>query len=136
MTPNSGNDPSQDTNRYLEAWADQMLFIWMEKIYKYDINLSYSLVQSLVLESLEKDTTGTIRRIEFSFLEYGLYVDRGTGREIPRGNSGDIGFTPKRQPRPWYSKKLYASLMNLLQDLPTITGEETITMFRRVIQSK
>ena len=48
-----------------------------------------------------------------AFLEYGLWQDYGTGRETPRGNSGDIGRTKVRQCRKWFSRKYYASVMNI-----------------------
>ena len=47
------------------------------------------------------------------FLEYGLWQDYGVGRETPRGNSGDIGRAKVRQRRPWFSKRYYASVLNL-----------------------
>ncbi len=40
-----------------------------------------------------------------SFLEYGLWQDYGTGRETPRGNSGDLGRAKRRQRRSWFSRK-------------------------------
>jgi hypothetical protein len=44
---------------------------------------------------------------------YGLWQDYGTGRETPRGNSGDIGKAKVRQRRKWFSRKYYASVMNI-----------------------
>ncbi len=46
-------------------------------------------------------------------MQYGLWQDYGTGRETPRGNSGDLGRAKKRQRRRWFSRKYYASVMNL-----------------------
>ena len=46
-------------------------------------------------------------------MQYGLWQDYGTGRETPRGNSGDIGRTKVRQRRKWFSRKYYASVMNI-----------------------
>lgn len=37
----------------------------------------------------------------------------GTGREVPRGNTGDIRHGKVRQCRKWFSTKYYASVMNL-----------------------
>ena len=48
-----------------------------------------------------------------AFLEYGLWQDYGTGRETPRGNSGDIGRAKVRKRRKWFSRKYYASVMRL-----------------------
>ena len=46
-------------------------------------------------------------------MQYGLWQDYGTGRETPRGNSGDLGRAKKRKRRRWFSRKYYASVMRL-----------------------
>ena len=48
-----------------------------------------------------------------TFLEYGLWQDFGTGKEIPRGNSGDLVREKKRVAKKWFSKKYYCSVLNL-----------------------
>ena len=48
-----------------------------------------------------------------TFLEYGLWQDYGTGKETPRGDSGDIGRAKRRQRRKWFSAKYYASVMRI-----------------------
>jgi hypothetical protein len=57
-------------------------------------------------------------------LEYGLWQDYGTGRETPRGNSGDIGRDKVRQRRRWFSRKYYASVMNLRDFFAENLGKE------------
>ena len=58
-----------------------------------------------------------------AFLEYGLWQDYGTGRETPRGNSGDIGRAKVRQRRKWFSRKCYASVMNIKEFYETNIGK-------------
>lgn len=58
-----------------------------------------------------------------AFLEYGLWQDYGTGRETPRGNSGDIGRAKVRQRRKWFSRKYYASVMNIKEFYETNIGK-------------
>jgi hypothetical protein len=53
-------------------------------------------------------------------MQYGLWQDYGTGRETPRGNSGDLGRAKKR--RRWFSRKYYASVMNLKEFLEENIG--------------
>ena len=48
-----------------------------------------------------------------TFLEYGLWQDFGTGKETPRGNHGDIGRAKKGKRRRLFSRKYYASVMNI-----------------------
>jgi len=57
-------------------------------------------------------------------IQYGLWQDYGTGRETPRGNSGDLGRAKRRQRRKWFSRKYYASVMNLKEFLETNIGAE------------
>ena len=45
-------------------------------------------------------------------------------KEIPRGNNGDIGREKKRVAKPWFSKKYYASVMNLRDFLADNIGQE------------
>ena len=48
----------------------------------------------------------------------------GTGRETPRGNSGDLGRAKKRQRRRWFSRKYYASVMRLKEFYEENIGRE------------
>jgi hypothetical protein len=59
-----------------------------------------------------------------AFLEYGLWQDYGTGRETPRGNSGDIGRDKVRKRRRWFSRKYYASVMNIRDFFADNLGKE------------
>jgi hypothetical protein len=59
-----------------------------------------------------------------AFLEYGLWQDYGTGKETPRGNSGDIGREKKRKRRRWFSKKYYSSVMNIRDFFADNLGRE------------
>ena len=56
-------------------------------------------------------------------MHYGLWQDYGTGRETPRGNSGDLGRAKKRQRRRWFSRKYYASVMRLKEFYEENVGE-------------
>ena len=62
------------------------------------------------------------------FLEYGLWQDYGTGKEVARSNSGDIGRDKVRQRRRWFSRKFYASFMNLKEFMADSIGREFIGM--------
>lgn len=59
-----------------------------------------------------------------SFNTYGLFQNYGTGREVPRGNPGDIGHDKVRQPRKWFSPKYYASVMNIKEFMADSLGRE------------
>ena len=53
--------------------------------------------------------------LEHSFNAYGIFVDYGTGSNTPRGNSGDLddGFVNRRKRLRWFSRKCFASVMNI-----------------------
>lgn len=83
-----------------------------------------SLLQGL--KSLPIKADGRFFEVSLSqaFLEYGLWQDYGTGRETPRGNSGDLGRTKIRQRRRWFSRKYYASVMNIKEFFADNLGKE------------
>lgn len=60
------------------------------------------------------------KRIDFSFLKYLHYVDRGVGREVYKGNSGNLGFKPKRRKKKWY----YAIFMGQARALERIVNQK------------
>lgn len=70
-----------------------------------------------------------------SFLEYGLWQNFGTGKEIPRGNKGDIGRERKRKKKPWFSRKYYASVMNLRDFLSDNIAHEFVGVVAQALIS-
>lgn len=46
---------------------------------------------------------------------FGIWLGQyySMGKEMPKGNSGDLGKAKKRQRRRWFSLKYYASVMRL-----------------------
>lgn len=105
-----------EINDTLKAWADIVLEKWHNKLTElkvYDQGYLYdSLLYELLLNAGEN-----IQKIEFTFKLYGVFVDIGVGKEVKKGNSGDLGFTPKRKPKEWYSKKFYGQVMRLREIL-------------------
>ena len=110
--------------KYILAFNATMLEIWKERI-----TLLEGIDTGLLLRSplaLPVKADGRFFEVTLSqaFLEYGLWQDYGVGRETPRGNSGDIGRRKVRQRRPWFSKKYYASVLNLRDFLGENIGQE------------
>jgi len=99
--------------KFVLAFNTTMINIWKERIVLLDVRDTDALLFSPI--SLPVKADGRFFEVTLSqqFLEYGLWQDYGVGRETPRGNSGDIGRAKKRQRRPWFSRKYYASVMNL-----------------------
>lgn len=114
----------QEREKYVMAFNDTMLKIWQEQITLLEVIDTGQLLASP--RSLPVRADGRFFEVGLSqtFLEYGLWQDYGTGKETPRGNSGDIGREKKRKRRRWFSKKYYASVMNIRDFFADNLGKE------------
>ena len=106
-------EAQEEREKYIKAWNDTMLHIWQERITLLEVIDTGRLLASPVALPVRADGRFVEVTLSQEFLEYGLWQDYGVGRETPRGNSGDIGHAKVRQRRPWFSKKYYASVLNL-----------------------
>ena len=103
----------QERQKFVNAFNDTMLKIWQEQITLLGVIDTGALLASPKALPVRADGRYFEVGLSQTFLEYGLWQDYGTGRETPRGNSGDIGRAKVRQRRKWFSRKYYASVMNL-----------------------
>ena len=110
--------------KYILAFNATMLEIWKERITLLEVIDTGLLLRSPLALPLKADGRFFEVTLSQAFLEYGLWQDYGVGRETPRGNSGDIGRRKVRQRRPWFSKKYYASVLNLRDFLGENIGQE------------
>ena len=106
-----------------------MLDIWQERIYRLGVMHTGALWRSPLSMPVRADGRFLDVSLSQTFLEYGLWQDLGVGREVPHGNSGDIGREKKRQRRRWFSTKYYASVMNLRDFMAESLGNEFTGMF-------
>lgn len=113
MENNKQQQAQNEREKYVMAFNDTMLKIWQEQITLLGVIDTHSLLRSPI--ALPVRTDGRFFEVGLSqaFLEYGLWQDYGTGRETPRGNSGDLGHEKVRGRRRWFSRKYYASVMNI-----------------------
>ena len=113
-----------ERKKYVEAFNDTMIKIWQEQITLLGVIDTHSLLRSPT--ALPVRTDGRFFEVGLSqaFLEYGLWQDYGTGRETPRGNTGDIGREKVHQRRRWFSRKYYASVMNIKEFFADNLGKE------------
>ena len=110
--------------KYILAFNSTMLEIWKERITLLEVIDTGLLLRSPLALPVKADGRFFEVTLSQAFLEYGLWQDYGVGRETPRGNSGDIGRRKVRQRRPWFSKKYYASVLNLRDFLGENIGQE------------
>ena len=103
----------QEREKYVLAFTDTLIKIWQEQITLLDVIDTRQLLASPMAVPVRADGRFFEVGLSQAFLEYGLWQDYVTGKETPRGNSGDIGREKKRKRRRWFSKKYYSSVMNI-----------------------
>lgn len=110
--------------KYVAAFNNTMVKIWKEQITLMGIVDTGRLLNSPVGIRCDKDDRITNITLSQSFLEYGLWQNYGTGKEVARGNPGDIGRDKVRKKRPWMSRKFFASFMNIKEFMAESLGRE------------
>ena len=95
----------EERQKYISAFNDTMIKIWKEQITLLGVIDTGSLLRSTLPLSMSADGKFSQVSLSQTFLEYGRYQDYGTGGEVPRGNSGDLGSEKKRQRRRRFSRK-------------------------------
>jgi hypothetical protein len=115
--PMSGNDNEQleARRKYVTAFNATMVKIWREQI---------ALLGAVDTGALYRSTVGISMTADGKFNTYGLFVDYGTGRNTPRGNPGDIGKSNGRKRKRWFSRKYFASVMNIQEFYADSLGQE------------
>lgn len=113
----------KEREKFVTAFNDTMVKIWQEQITLLGVIDTGALLASPKAVAMRADGRFFEVSLSQAFLEYGLWQDYGTGRETPRGNSGDIGRAKVRQRRKWFSRKYYASVMNIKEFYETNIGK-------------
>lgn len=122
-------DPIEQREKFVEGWNNTMVDIWRERIRLLKVVDTGALLGSPLQLPVRADGRFYDITLSQTFLEYGLWQDLGTGREVPIGNPGDIGREKKRERRRWFSTKYYASIMKLRDFMAQSLGEEFKSMF-------
>lgn len=115
--------------KFVEAWNKTMIDIWQERIAKLDVIDTGALWRSPLHLPVRADGRFYDVTLSQTFIEYGLWQDLGTGREVPHGNPGDIGHDKVRKRRRWFSLKYFSSVMNLRDFMAESLGAEFKSMF-------
>lgn len=123
---NGNTNPEEERRKYVNAFNATMIKIWREQITLLGVVDTGALYRSTVGISTQADGKFTSVTLAQSFNTYGLFVDYGTGSNTPRGNSGDLGegFTNNRKHRRWFSRKYFASVMNLQEFFADNLGKD------------
>lgn len=124
MSGASDKEQLEARRKYVRAFNTTMVKIWREQISLLGVVDTGALYRSTVGVSLTADGKFIDITLSQAFNTYGLFVDYGTGRNTPRGNSGDIGRANPRKRKRWFSRKYYASVMNIQEFFADNVGQE------------
>lgn len=134
------NDAEQrafsEREKFVTAFNETMLKIWKEQMTLLDVIDTGALLASPKALPLRADGQFIELGLSQSFLEYGIWQNFGTGKETPRGNKGDIGRKKVRQKKPWFSRKYYASVMNLRDFLANNMAKEFVGVVAQSLDDK
>lgn len=128
-------DPIAVREKYLIGWNNTMIDIWKERIELLGVVDTGALLRSPIQLPIRADGRFYDVNLSQTFLEYGLWQDLGTGREVPIGNPGDIGRDKVRERRPWFSSKYYSSVLRLRDFMAQSLGHEFQSMLCDMLDS-
>ena len=136
----NGNDQElaafKEREKFVSAFNETMLKIWKEQMTLLDVIDTGALLCSPKSLPIRADGQFIELGLSQSFLEYGLWQNFGTGKETPRGNKGDMGRKKVRQKKPWFSRKYYASVMNLRDFLADNMAKEFVGVVAQSLDDK
>ena len=134
------NDAEQrafsEREKFVTAFNETMLKIWKEQMTLLDVIDTGALLASPKSLPIRADGQFIELGLSQSFLEYGIWQNFGTGKETPRGNKGDMGRKKVRQKKPWFSRKYYASVMNLRDFLADNMAKEFVGVVAQSLDDK
>ena len=113
-----------ERGKYVRAFNDTMIKIWKEQITLLHVIDTQRLLRSPIAIGMNADGKFSEVHLSQAFLEYGLWQDYGTGKEVPRGHSGDLGRPKVRKERHWFSRKYYMSVMNIKEFMGDSLGRQ------------
>lgn len=122
--------------KFVQAFNETMIKIWQEKITLLGVIDTGRLLASPISIATRADGTFSEVTLSQAFLEYGIWQDYGTGKEVPRGNSGDLGREKVRKERHWFSRKYYGSVMNLKEMMSESLGQQFLGMISNALDPK
>lgn len=114
----------QERQKYVQAFNSTMIKIWREQIALLGVVDTGALYRSTVAVSMTADGKFTSVSLAQKFNLYGIYADYGVGSNTPIGNPGDLGRDNKRKRKRWFSRKYFASVMNIREFFADNLGKD------------
>lgn len=133
-----GQTESAAAGAFAREWYATMTKIWKDRIDLLGAIDTGRLRQSV--SGAGFNASGFDIRAAFRFMQYGIYVDAGTGNGYRRGNGGNLHFLDKkwrkenrkgraRERKPWLSPSWRISREVLKNRLARIVGEKFTGIF-------
>lgn len=121
------NDENLETRRkFVEAYNDTQVRIWKDRIRILKAVDTGSLLRSpLPGLKLYNDDISDVR-LSQSFLDYGIWVNFGVGREMPAGKRLPEGSSPRRRAKRWFDRSFYRSVANLRDFMAESFGRSAV----------
>ena len=125
-----------ERRKYVFAFNNTMVKIWREQIALLNVIDTGALYRSTVAVATNADDKIVEITLAQAFNIYGLYQDYGTGGNTPRGNSGDLGRDNPRRRRRWFSRKYFASVMNLQEFFAENVGRDFCNVISNALSAE
>ena len=114
----------QERQKSVQGFNSTVIKIWREQSALLGVVDTGALYRSTVAVSMTADGKFTSVSLAQKFNLYGIYADYGVGSNTPRGNPGDLGRDNKRKRRRWFSRKYFASVMNIREFFADNLGKD------------
>lgn len=122
--------------KFILAFNSTMAKIWRERITMLGVVDKGTLFGSVIGIYQNVNADATEFRLNQEFMTYGIWQNYGVGKEVYRGNPGDIGRPKLREKRPWFDIKYYASVMKLRDFLGESLSQQYIAMMSNALDDK
>lgn len=131
----NGNDQTAiiERRRFVSAFNDTMVKIWKERLALLGIVDTGALYRSVAGPLMVINQDVSVVELGQKFLTYGLYVNYGHGREVFRGNPGDIGRPKVRKETGWFDVKYMASVHNLREFFTDSLAKEYLGIIMNIL---
>lgn len=123
--------------KYVDGFNNTMIKMWKERIITMNVIDTLNLFHSVKAVATVYDDKVVDVQLSQEFALYGIYQDAGTGREVPKGNPGDIHRERKvRKRKRWFTTKYLASKYNLQEFWADSLGAQMALVMCDIIGDK
>ncbi len=122
--------------KFILAFNSTMVKIWRERITMLGVVDKGTLFGSVIGIYQNVNADATEFRLDQEFMTYGIWQNYGVGKEVCRGNPGDIGRPKLHEKRPWFDIKYYASVMKLRDFLGESLSQQYIAMMSNALSDR